>query len=439
MHRALYLTVFTIALVISLVVLWPSEEGDAGTFSFDRGDVVWVSVARNGETHRAERVGDEWHVGIASRDGVKWLGDAAAIEGLLFAAGNLTLAPIAGEGEFVAGPVLRVGLASGESRVLTLGTAALGGRVWAEIDGGVAGTLDSRVFDLVRAAGVDLWRDARAFAAHRDPTGLEIRVGEAVVEVERALGGWRAVRPVDAPGDGEQIENALRILRGMQGVGVAEAGAVGDGDPIATIRLHGGREGEWRITTLEIVGVSESDGSGLVARCWTGVRDAEESGEGRVLFAPVMMVLKRDHLDAISTDAMRYVARTSAAFPSGDVGEMTIRDPAGEDVVEVVRTLDGWVRGGEGDVIAESDALDGLSRLICDEEADGVELAGVATRRGVVEVTMRSLAGTVLGTWTLGPLSSSESDDAMLLVETRGVVRRYRSDVWAGVEALLPR
>lgn len=307
---------------------------------------------------------------------------------------------------------VRVGFGA-ESRTLALGRRGVGGRAWLRVDDGPAFAVDPLLHDALVDGDPRRWRSWRLFDR------VDAEVDRVVVErtpadpsrpaqrfeLERRGPRWRLVAPVDTRVDESVVQALLAALARTEHAGFADdapqdLALYGLERPLATVELH--RRGA--VERLEI-GSALAKGGSVCARRTD---------------RPPIVLLDQTALAALLPTAAPFVDPRPCGLVRADVRHVRIRDPKGEPLVELERSLDGWsLVGSDGTKRPARDAsVRALLERLVDARAQELALQPMPPELLVATIELTPVSGApvvlrVAREVETGKWAIDESDDAL--------------------------
>jgi hypothetical protein len=320
---------------------------------------------------------------------LKWPASSTSVRAALRLLGALRTSPEAGPGP-VAQPLTRIvlGTAGGRRAQLLMSETPLGGRtaVSAEDLTGIA--LGEEALAQVFGADLGLWRDHAVFPIDTaDASRVEFVGGPAGISLSRVGKSWAVVKPVSLPGDEPIIAATLKALGSIACVRFAD-----DPDPegssssflsptarvVIEIDRRVPRGDQTARTTLfqELVvgGPADVAGQTLLGRLSAWSVELE-TGAKSELWGPIVGVIPRDAIAAVSTDPAAYASRVATRVPAADVARLSIGADGADGFKESLaftRGADGWRSDRASSITPEARAAcESLLRLLTAERAHG--------------------------------------------------------------------
>ena len=355
-------------------------------------------------------IADEW---TAARSGEPrvWRGEARYIIGFLRL---LAQAPArSGTASDLNGPTIDITSTDGSKRTITMGEQALGGSVPARLTANGASkdvSLPSELAELVKPAGVSVWRSSKIFVADLgDPTEVTLKLGTSSLTLTRGATGW-SLTP-GGPADRSLVEGLLKAaqslsMRSLLDTSNADATGVAAGDSL-TIRselrtLDRGQLRSDAVTQELKLGASADAANTTRFGQATVSRDSASSP----LWGPSAGIVSAEDLKGLSTDPTLLASRRSAECPASDIARLIVH-VNGSDIT-LTRNISGWTVAGDADAIAWPVRADELLDLLTKERA--VRVASKTSDAPTVRVELFGPGNTSLGEIGLrtGPTEGSK-------------------------------
>lgn|GEM_PF-3036856 len=291
---------------------------------------------------------------------------------------------------------------AGQDRRLSVSTGQLAGRGVVRVHGQPDSyrLVDLQIVKLFEEAGLRAWREAAAFQSE-DFSRIRLQTLGRQITVARVGGRWGVQVPVVAPADQEacaalaaqlpriELARFLDEAPGSeQSLGLANPEALIDTETDFRTVVDGDVQRRVLIQQLKIGGPIDAAGTQHYASLRAQWLDPT-ARTATAAWGPVLAVVRREQVDAVNAELLRYVARRTIQADSTDIGAMTItRDadilkdappPAAAAArnVQIVRYLDTWRLAPPGSIPrglspTEEAGVEYLMAMLCDLPASGV-------------------------------------------------------------------
>lgn len=296
-----------------------------------------------------------------------------------------------------------------ETISVRLGRKTLGGRAYAQVEGGEPVIINQSLHR--RAIDMDyrLWRDVRLFPDFAiDGIGIEREVNTNRLLLNRTSGRWEMLEPVSAKVDQEVLLEwvgklaTIRVSSFVIDV-PTDLAMFGLQNPVASFTVHN-QNG----TTHKLL---------IGGRVSAGSQDRYIMLEGR----PVVDKVRWEALSELFLQTELLVDATGSAVSRFDVKQVTVR--SGENEVKVQRRLEQWVN--ENGVPVDAQEVDALLTWVLDTKPPRVVIAQYPRDAEIATITIEGYDLLPLDTVRIA-LDSRSGD--LILENGDNVLRLHSAD-----------